>query len=75
MEMLRSPTWFWGLQWKYGGFQWKYGGLRRESGVSNGNMGVSNENLGVFNEMLMWVSNERGSPIVLRWWLFHPRLV
>ena len=78
-ENVGSPTTIWSLQWKCVvsnknlwspmKIWWsptKHGGLQQKYGVSNENIGVSNDNLGV--------SNERGSPIVLQWWWFLPRL-
>ena len=76
-----SPTKIWGLQWKYVGLKWKSRRLQRKYWVSNENMWVFNENmwdsnekLGVSFETSMEDSNERGSPIVLQWWCFLPRL-
>ena len=69
-----SPTKIWGLQWKYVGLKWESRRLQRKYWVSNENMWDSNEKLGVSFETSMEDSNERGSPIVLQWWCFLPRL-
>ena len=78
LKIYESPTKIWSLHYKSGGLQRKSGGLQRESvslqrksGVSNENLLVSCESLGVSSKTFI----SCGSPIVLQWRWFLPRLL